>query len=71
MDQGYVRGAALLVLVAEDDSAERELIAFRRECAGFAVSTCATGSDVLGAVDPSVSAVVSVGDQLPLRPSAG
>ncbi len=46
------------VLVAEDDKDERDLMAFRLEQAGFDVLTCASGEEVLGALDTGVAAVV-------------
>ena len=46
------------VLVAEDDKDERDLMAFRLEQAGFDVATCATGEEVLDALDDDVVAVV-------------
>jgi DNA-binding response OmpR family regulator len=48
----------VLVLVAEDDRLERDLIAFRLECAGFQVRARATGPAALHAVNPAVCAVV-------------
>ena len=46
------------VLVAENDTDERDLMAFRLEQAGFDVQTCRTGDAVLDAIDPDVVALV-------------
>ena len=47
-----------VVLVAEDDNTERDLISFRLELGGFQVRACATGSAVLDNLDAEVVAVV-------------
>src|SRR3569833_1751934 len=52
------------VLVAEVDQAERELIAFRLEAAGYTVRTCGTGLTALNAIGRDIAAMV-VEQQLP------
>ena len=46
------------ILVAENDTGERDLMAFHLEQAGYAVRTCATGDAALDAIDRDVTAVV-------------
>jgi DNA-binding response OmpR family regulator len=47
-----------VVVVAEDDNTERDLIAFRLEQGGFQVRAHATGAAVLDSIDADVVAVV-------------
>jgi DNA-binding response OmpR family regulator len=52
------RPAMAVVLVAEDDDTERDLISFRLEQSGFQVRAYGTGAAVLEGLDADVVAVV-------------